>query len=85
MCVCWESCEVMIGILGYKKYLLPTWVATHPCVVRRSKPYELILACFPSRIHNSAVQKWFQIFVLIFFGKSQLRNKKVDEKNPFVS
>jgi hypothetical protein len=43
------------------------------------KPHEPILALFPSRTHNSAVQNWFQNFGLIFW--SMKKNKKVNEKS----
>jgi hypothetical protein len=35
-------------------------------------PYVPVLAHFPSRTRDSAVQKWFQNFGFNFFGQSQL-------------
>jgi hypothetical protein len=60
---------IMGVIIMGRANLLPTWVATHLCPVRWSKLYDLVLARFPSRTRDSAMQKWFQNFGLIFFVK----------------
>ena len=52
--------------------LLPAWVATHPYVIRRCKPYVSVLTCFPSKTWIFGVQNWFRNFQKNIFWSSFL-------------